>query len=118
MSQTNATGTHPVRYTPSPTVETLREAAPSFWADLTRAHMILQEAGCTDIYVFGSLVSGRARSDSDIDLAVRGCPKGKFFHLLGQLMFQLEHPVDLVDLDGNHSFAEFLEREGGLVRIE
>ena len=86
--------------------------------DIQRAVEILRSAGCTDVFVFGSLSSGRARKESDIDLAVRGCPKGKFFHLLGRLLLELDHPVDLVSLDSQDPFARHLEEEGDLVRID
>ena len=54
---------------------------------------------------------------SDIDLAIRGCPKGAFFHLLGRLLLELDYPVDLVSLDRQNDFAHYLEKEGGLLRI-
>lgn len=37
------------------------------------------EAGCSEIFLFGSLASGEVGDKSDIDLAIRGCPQGKFF---------------------------------------
>ncbi len=82
--------------------------------DIQRAVEILKQAGCTDVFLFGSLTTGKVREGTDIDLAIRGCPKGKFFQLLGKLMFELDHPVDLVNLDRKDAFANFLEREGGL----
>lgn len=85
--------------------------------DLERAVRILRSAGCSDIFVFGSIAAGQAGPGSDIDLAVRGCPKGKFFQLLGALMRELEHPVDLVSLDSQDAFARHLEKEGGLFKI-
>jgi len=47
--------------------------------NIHRAVEILKEAGCTDIFLFGSLATGEIRDKSDIDLAVRGCPKGGSF---------------------------------------
>jgi hypothetical protein len=44
--------------------------------DINRAVKILKEGGCTEIYLFGSGVTGEVRNGSDIDLAVRGCPHG------------------------------------------
>jgi predicted nucleotidyltransferase len=89
----------------------------TYHGDVRRAVSILKEAGCTHVFLFGSLTTARVRSGSDIDLAIRGCPKGKFFHLLGRLLLELEHPVDLVDLDGQHSFARYLEEEGRLLQV-
>ena len=84
---------------------------------LDRAVGILKEEGCTAVYVFGSAASGEMRDSSDIDLAVRGCPEGKFFHVLGRLLMELRWSVDLVDLDNGDPFAEYLEREGELQEI-
>jgi predicted nucleotidyltransferase len=85
--------------------------------DIRRAVEILKAAGCTGVYLFGSLTTGKVREVSDIDLAIRGCPKGKFFQLLGKLLLELDHPVDLVSLDRQDAFARYLEREGGLLQI-
>lgn len=86
--------------------------------DIQRAVQILKEAGCNEIFLFGSLVSGRHQIGSDIDLAVAGCPSGKFFSLLGQLMLELEHPVDLVSLDSQSELAEHLRQTGELIKID
>lgn len=85
--------------------------------DVHRAVEILKEAGCTHVFLFGSLSVGKVRDGSDIDLAIRGCPKGQFFHLLGRLLLELDHPVDLVSLDGQDAFASYLEEEGELLQI-
>jgi predicted nucleotidyltransferase len=85
--------------------------------DIHRAVEILKEAGCTHVFLFGSLALGKVKDGSDIDLAVRGCPKGRFFHLLGKLLLELDHPVDLVSLDSQDAFASYLEEEGELLQI-
>ena len=89
--------------------------------DVRRATAILRSAGCTEVYLFGSAAQGGAEADArvppDIDLAVRGCPRGAFFQLLGRLFCELDHPVDLVNLDAQTGFAKFLEAEGTLVRV-
>lgn len=90
---------------------------PAYQKDVERAVAILKEAGCTRIFLFGSAAAGRPGSSSDIDLAIQGCPKGQFFHLLGKLLLELEHPVDLVNLDQQDAFARYLEREGALLQI-
>jgi hypothetical protein len=50
-------------------------------------------------------------------LAVRGCPPRAFFQLLGQLLSDLEHPVDLVDLDLPGPFVEALLSSETLVHL-
>ena len=57
-------------------------------------------------------VTGRTNT-----IGVRGCPPERFYRLLGRLMDELSHPVNLVDLDFETRVAEFLEQEGQLVRV-
>ena len=85
--------------------------------DIDRAIEILTSAGCKEVFVFGSIVEGGTTDASDIDLAIRGCPPGRFFQLLGKLLLELHHPVDLVDLDREKAFGEHLQKEGALVRV-
>ena len=67
--------------------------------DLRRATQILKEAGCSHVFLFGSLAAGRAHEQSDLDLAIQGCPQGQFFRLAGRLYMELDTVVDLIDLD-------------------
>ena len=69
------------------------------------------------MFLFGSITQGEMGKKSDIDIAIKGCPSGKYFNLLGKLMIELDHPVDLVNLDKNEDFASFLFREGELVNV-
>ena len=89
-----------------------------FQNDLDLAIKILKKAGCKEIYIFGLIAAGNTRENSDLDLAIRGCPsKVSFFGLLGKLLRALEHSVDLVDLDWGDDFAKYLEAEGELHRV-
>ncbi|MEZ4527670.1 MAG: nucleotidyltransferase domain-containing protein [Desulfobacterales bacterium] len=85
--------------------------------NIRQAVEILKEAGCREIFLFGSLAENRIRKGSDIDIAVRGCPKGKFFHVLGKLLQKLDVDVDLVDLDENDSFPRYLIQNERFVKI-
>jgi predicted nucleotidyltransferase len=89
----------------------------TFQEDIRRAVEILKAAGCTDIFLFGSLAQERAGTSSDLDLAIRGCPPGNFFPVWGKLLMTLDHLVDLVDLDSPDPFARYLEEEEELVQI-
>ena len=96
----------------------LPEAIPDeYRADLNRAVEICKAEGCREVYVFGSVATGQHRPRSDLDIGVRGCPTGRFYHLLGRLMDELTHPVDLVDLDLETRVTEFLKQEGQLVHV-
>lgn len=96
---------------------TVAQIPEKYQKDVRRAVEILTEAGCTHVFLFGSLAAGDIREGSDIDLAIRGCPKGSFFHLLGKLLLELKHSVDLVSLDRQDAFALYLEKEGGLLQV-
>lgn len=85
--------------------------------DLFRAVEILKGGGCSAVYLFGSFASGEYGNKSDIDLAIQGCPKGKFFHLLGKLLLDLKYTVDLVNLDSQDVFSSYLKNEGELIQI-
>ena len=69
--------------------------------DLQRAVRILKEAGCSRVFLFGSAASGKTHENSDLDLAIQGCPQGQFFRLFGQLFMELDTAVDLIDLDND-----------------
>ena len=92
--------------------------SPILQKDLQLAVQILKDAGCLEVYLFGSRATGKSRDQSDIDLAIRGCPEGKFFRLVGQLYMELDTRVDLVDLDNQEDpFARRLVASGELVPV-
>ena len=86
--------------------------------ELEKAINLLKKEGCEEIYIFGSLADNDHKKSSDIDLAVKGCPSGEFFAILGKLMLELDVPVDLINLDKEDDFGKFLEREGELIYVE
>lgn len=85
--------------------------------DIETAARILREEGATEVYVFGSAVHGKMRPDSDIDFAIRGLPPEKYFPTRGKVGRAISHLFDLVDLDEENPFTEYLERKGGLLRV-
>jgi len=86
--------------------------------DLQQAVQILKDAGCSAVYMFGSQAKGSPNDQSDIDLAIRGCPEGRFFRLVGQLYMELDTRVDLVDLDNQGDpFVRRLIASGELVPV-
>ena len=86
-------------------------------AKLVQAAKILKDAGCSEIYIFGSQATGRANENSDLDLGVRGLPQGSFFGIHYDLERALRMPVDLVDFDFQKDFFELLRRVGELKQI-
>jgi predicted nucleotidyltransferase len=78
--------------------------------DVTRA---LRDAGAQRILLFGSLAEGRARPDSDLDLAVGGLAADRYFAALAEAMRLAECPVDLVRLEeASDSLRERIASEG------
>ncbi len=89
-----------------------------FQKDLDLAVKILKAAGCREIFIFGPLANGEARANSEIDLAIRGCPPNLFFKTWGQLLSQLEHSTHLVDLeDEDDPLVQFIKKRGDLGRV-
>jgi len=87
-------------------------------ADLEKAVEILKGEGCAEIFIFGSLINGSYHENSDIDIAVKGLPAGKYFKVIGRLLLELDNPADLVDLDDKtDSFSRLLTEKGDLVRV-
>ena len=72
---------------------------------------IAERYGVTSILLFGS--SLREGDDArDIDLAVRGLQRERFFKFYGELIMALSKPVDLLDLDKPSEFSRLVVREG------
>lgn len=86
-------------------------------ADVYRGVDILKRGGCTEVYLMGSITEGRVRPESDIDFAVRGCPRESFFRLQGDLLMELDRSADLISLDVDPELTAFLEQEARFVRV-
>lgn len=84
---------------------------------LLRATKILKDAGCTEIYLFGSQANGKAGKNSDVDLGVKGLPAQSFFGIHYDLETALKMRVDLVDFDYQKDFFSLLKRNGELQKI-
>lgn len=97
--------------------EKINGISQDYQEDIDKAVKILKNEGCKVVFLFGSLVEGRFNEGSDIDLAIKGCPPGKFFRILGKLLLELNHTVDLIDLDKKSDFVQFIEREGILINV-
>ena len=98
-------------------ISNVKELPRTFQKDIQRAVEILREEGCTEISLFGSAVEGWRHKNLDVGLAVRGCPKDRFFHALGRLLMTLNRSVNLVDLDLQNDQTEYLLKHGELLRI-
>ena len=63
------------------------------------------------------LVTGKTKDDSDIDIGIKGLPKGKFFEVYSKLYFSLENEIDLVNFDANSDFHSMLDKIGEVIQI-
>ncbi|WP_291349682.1 nucleotidyltransferase family protein [Desulfosporosinus sp.] len=97
--------------------EILSRVPKEFQKDVSSAIEILKNAGCKEVFIFGSLITGTYREDSDIDIAIKGCSPENYFALLGQLLTTLSRPVDLINLDRDDAFSKYLVKEGDLYRV-
>lgn len=78
---------------------------------------ILKAAGCTDIYLFGSQVTGKVHENSDVDFGVKGLPVRSFFGIHYDLESVLKMKVDLVDFDCQKDLFSLLKKHGELKKI-
>ena len=85
--------------------------------DIEIAASLLKKDGCQSIYLFGSLVTGKSHDNSDIDIGIKGLPKGKFFETCSKVYFAIDNEIDIVDFDSNNDFYSLLKRLGEVVEI-
>jgi predicted nucleotidyltransferase len=86
--------------------------------DIKKATNLLKNEGCSSIYLFGSLVTGKINEKSDIDIGIKGLPPEKFFKVYSKLYMNLTNEIDLVDFDYDSDFYSLLERLGEVVEVE
>jgi predicted nucleotidyltransferase len=85
--------------------------------DIEIATNLLKNEGCQSIYLFGSLVTGKVHDHSDIDIGIKGLPKGKFFEACSKVYFAMDNEIDIVDFDSNGDFYSLLNRLGEVIKI-
>jgi predicted nucleotidyltransferase len=83
-----------------------------------KAANILKSFGATDVFLFGSIAKGTDTRYSDIDLAVTGIAPEKFYMAMGDTFGALKREIDIIDLDENTPFVEYLKSHGELKRVE
>jgi len=85
--------------------------------DIELATNLLKNEGCQSIFLFGSLVTGKSHIGSDIDIGIKGLPKGKFFKTCAKIHFAIDTDIDIVDFDSNVEFFSLLNRLDEVVEI-
>ena len=84
---------------------------------LRAAAALLICMGAKEVFVFGSATRNELRPESDVDIAVRGLPPGRFFAAVSKVTDALGRPVDLVDLDDLTPTVRYVLGSGELVRV-
>lgn len=84
---------------------------------IVEAARVLRAQGAREVYLFGSVATGRVRDGSDVDLAVAGLPPERFFRALGLAADVLGRPLSLVDLDEDTPFTRYLRAAEELQRV-
>lgn len=85
---------------------------------IQQAADILRSFGAKEVYVFGSAAHGEADDRSDVDLAVVGLTSAVFLKAWARAVRSLPgREMDLVDLDRDEPFAQFLREHGELKRV-
>jgi predicted nucleotidyltransferase len=85
--------------------------------DIETAKNLLKGEGCRSVYLFGSLVTGKKHDDSDIDIGVKGLPKGKFFETCAKVYFAMDNDIDIINFDTDTELYSLLNRLGEVVEI-
>ena len=85
--------------------------------DIKMATKLLKKEGCQSIFLFGSLVTGKNHDESDIDIGIKGLPKGKFFETCAKVYFAIDNDVDIVDFDSNVGLYNILNKQGEVIKI-
>jgi predicted nucleotidyltransferase len=85
--------------------------------EIKKAVHLLKDEGCKTVYLFGSMVTGKIRENSDVDIGIKGLPPEKFFKAYSKLYMNLDTEIDLVDFDYDVQFFSLLERLGEIVEV-
>jgi len=90
---------------------------PKYRKDIELATNLLKNEGCKSIFLFGSLVTGKSHIGSDIDIGIKGLPKGKFFNTCAKVYYAIDTNIDIVDFDNNEDFFTLLSRLNEVIEI-
>ena len=96
---------------------TLEQIPEKYQEDIKKATNLLKNEGCKNIFLFGSMVTGKINEDSDIDIGISGLPPRNFFKVSACLDRELVNKVDLVDFDLHKEFYTLLNSLGEVVEI-
>jgi predicted nucleotidyltransferase len=85
--------------------------------DVEKAFFCLKEEGCTSVFLFGSLVTGKYNDSSDIDLGIMGLAPQKYIRTYSKLNNIIKNRFDLIDFDENKDLYDLLHSIGEVEEI-
>ena len=85
--------------------------------DIENVTKLLKNEGCKAVYLFGSLVTGKINDNSDINIGIKGFPKGNFFDIYSKVYFNFDNKIDIVNFDSDEDFFSMLNKIGEIVQI-
>jgi predicted nucleotidyltransferase len=97
--------------------EFLNKIPVRFREDIKTATDYLKSEGCSEVFLFGSLVTGKIHEKSDIDIGISGLPPQKFFSVYADLDEKTSNRIDLVDFDWQKDFYNLLNSLDEVVKI-
>ena len=104
--------------TPKHSVFSVKNTIPEkYKEDVNKAVEILKNEGCKNVYLFGSLVTGKIHDGSDIDIGVKGLSPEAYLRAFSDLFDTLNNRFDLVDFDFNYDFFSLLKRLNEVIEI-
>jgi len=95
----------------------LYEIPEKYQDDIKKALFLLKNEGCKDVFLFGSLVTGKIHQNSDIDIGITGLNPKKFFRVSASLDRELSNKIDLVDFDLRYDFYNLLDSLGEVIKL-
>jgi predicted nucleotidyltransferase len=97
--------------------EIINRIPEKYHEDIKTATEFLKSEGCSEVFLFGSLVTGDIHENSDIDIGIKGLPPQKFFRVYGRLDEKLTNALDLVDFDSSKDFYNLLNSLDEVVKL-
>ena len=85
--------------------------------DIKNASVCLKEEGCTEIFLFGSLITGKYSDSSDIDFGIMGLSPRKYIRTYSKLNNIVKNRFDLIDFDENRDMYNLLHSIGEIEKI-
>jgi len=88
-----------------------------YHSDIEKAVFCLKEEGCNEVFLFGSLVTGKYTESSDIDLGIMGLSPKKYIRTFSKLNNIINNRFDLIDFDENKDLFIMLKSIGEIEKI-